>query len=87
MDYNHIKNYLEKFKNIIFSKEENIKIISEIIEKNISIKIDPKFIQIKGSTIYIKTSPLIRNEILIKKDKILKDLQGVLNQNNIREIR
>ena len=87
MDYNHIKNYLDKIRNTLFSKEENIKIISEIINKNIAVKIETKFIQIKGSDIYIKASPLVRSEILIKKRQILEDLSLLMPNNNFKDIK
>ena len=87
MEYNHIKNYLEKFKEILFSKEEKYKIISDIIKKNTSIEIETKFIKIYGDTIQIKTSPIIKNEILINKDKILKDLFQIAPNYNIKNIK
>ncbi len=77
MDYNHIKNYLDKIRNVLLSKEEAYDLISSSIYNNISVKIEKKFIQIKGNIIYIKASPLVRNEILINKDKILKDLSSL----------
>jgi parvulin-like peptidyl-prolyl isomerase len=87
MDYNHIKEYLNKFKEILFFKEENYRIISGIIERNTSIKIDNKFIQIKPPFIYIKASPLFRNEILIKKEKILKEILEVSPNSNFTDIK
>jgi hypothetical protein len=87
MDYNHIKNYLEKFKQIIFSKEEVYKIISRVIEENISFKVETKNIQIKAPFVYIKASPLIRNEIMIKKNKILSEISILSPQSNIRDIK
>lgn len=87
MDYNHIKNYLDKFKNLLFSKEENYRIISKVIENNISVKIDDKFIQIKPPFIYIKASPLIRNEILMRKEKILKEIREFSTQSNFKDIK
>lgn len=87
MDYNHIKEYLNKFKDILFSKEENYNIISRAIENNTSIKIETKFIQIKPPFIYIKASPLVRGEILIHKDKILKDIQAISPQSNFKDIK
>lgn len=81
MDYNHIKNYLEKFKIILFSKEENLKTISTIIEKNTAIKVEEKYIITKNLTIYIKQSPIIKNEIMIRKKEILEDLFKILNIN------
>jgi len=87
MDYNHIKDYLNKFKEILFSKEEIYKIIGDIIEKNISIKIEQKNISIKSNIIYIKTPPVIHNEILIQKEKILKDLSQLYKETIFKDIR
>lgn len=77
MDYNHIKNFLEKFKVILFQKEEKIKLINLSIKKNTQIEIEDKNIKIIGTTIQIKASPLVMNEILMKKENILKDLSSV----------
>ncbi len=87
MDYNHIKNYLEKFKTILFSKEENYRIISEIIKKNTGIEIEQKNIKIKGVDLYIKASPLVRNEIVINKNKILLDLKELHLEHNFKDIK
>lgn len=78
MDYGHIKNYLEKFKEILSNKEEEYLTVSKIIEKRIGVLINIKNIKIKNKNITIKTSPLIKNEIFIKKKHILKDLEEVL---------
>lgn len=87
MDYNHIKNYLDKVRDILFSKEETYNIISRVIESNISIKINIKSIQIRGADIYIKTTPITKNEILIHKGQILKDLSLMLPKNNFKDIK
>ena len=77
MDYNHIKNFLDKFKNILFEKEEKLKIISLAIKKNTQIEIEGKNIKISGTTIQIKSSPLVKGEILMKKESILNDLSSI----------
>ncbi len=87
MDYNHIKDYLNKFKELLFSKEEVYRIISLVVEKNINIKIEQKFIKIRGNIIYIKTSPIVCNEILIHKEKILKDLSQIYKEIFFKDIR
>ena len=86
MDYNHIKNYLEKFKNLLFTKEEIYQIVSRAIEDNIHLKIETKNIQIKPPFLYIKASPLVRNEIMINKEKILKDILLLSPQSNLKDI-
>lgn len=87
MDFNHIKTYLDKFKNIILSKEEIYKTISRIIEENIHIKVENKNIQIKTPFIYIKASPIVRNEIMINKEKILKEINQLSPQSNLKDIK
>ena len=48
MDYNHITSFLEKFKNLISKEELYSETISNIIEKEISYKIDKNTIKIKS---------------------------------------
>jgi hypothetical protein len=86
MDYNHIKNFLDKFKNILFEKEEKITLISLSVKKYTQIEIENKNIKIVGTSIHIKASPLVKNEILIKKEKILKELLEITSF-NYKEIR
>ena len=87
MDYNHIKNYLEKFKNILFTKDEIYQVVLSVIENNISFKIERKFIQLKTPILYVKSSPMVRNEIMMKKDKILSDINKILPDSNIKDIK
>ncbi len=87
MEYSHIKNYLDKVKGILFSKEETNSVIVSVIEKNISFKLDTKSLTIRGADIYIKTTPIIKNEVLIQKGQILKDLSFMLPKNNFKDIK
>lgn len=74
MDYSSISSFLDKFKNTLLKKEDSYRIIIEIINKHTKILIDQKNIKIKGSLINIKTSPILKSEILINKESIIKDL-------------
>lgn len=87
MDYNQIKDYLGKFKDLLFSKEEIYRIISRAIENNVGIKIENKNIKIKTPNVYIKASPLVRSEIMMKKDKIISDINKISPESNIKDIK
>lgn len=87
MDYNHIEKFLERFKTILFKKEEHNRVISEIITKHTSATIDPKSIKIIGSIIQIKKSPMLFSEILIKKNAILLDLKELIPDRSFKDIR
>jgi len=86
-DYNHINNFLEKFKTLLFKGEEVNKIIAEVIEKYTKFRIETSKIKIKGTTININSSPMFHNEILIHKQKILYDLANLLPDKNFKDIR
>ena len=86
-DYNHINDFLNKFKTLLFKGEEVNKIIAEIIEKYTKSPIETNKIKIKGTTININGSPMFRNEVLIHKQKILSDLANLLLDKNFKDIR
>ncbi len=75
MDYGHINIFLEKFKKIFKDKTELKSLVLEIINKNLNSKIDESCISIKPPFINIKGSPILKNEVLIYKVKILKEIE------------
>ena len=87
MEYNHILKFLEKFKKILFKKEEIYNIIIETIFKNTSIRIEINKIKIENTTIFVQVSPIILSEILINKDKILLDLKELIPNYKITNIK
>lgn len=86
MDYNHITNFLNKFKNIVFQGQKDNRTIAEVITKHISFPIKEDMIKIKGSTIYINGSPILKTEILIHKAGILSDLSSMISGRRFTDI-
>ncbi|MCC6323576.1 hypothetical protein IT400_02160 [Candidatus Nomurabacteria bacterium] len=86
MDYNPINLYLEKFKKLLNTKSSNKEAIVSIINKEIKHEIKNENINIKNDTItFTNISPVLKNEIFIHKERIIKQLKVVgLNINNIR---
>lgn len=87
MDYNQISSFLEKFKKIFSQKEEYNKIISKTIQKHTSFLIEPNLIKTKNTIIYIESTPIIKSEILIYKNKILFDLKKEISMFNFTDIK
>jgi len=87
MDYNSISGFLDKFKKLLGQSEAVYRVISEIVSKHIKFPIEEKIIKIKGSIIFIKGSPALKNEILIHKQKILADLKELISGRNFTDIR
>lgn len=83
-DFNHINDFLNKFKNLLFKEEESRNIIVSIIKTYIPSNFD---IKIKEPNITIKASPLVRSEILINKNKILSKVKELLPNSNFINIK
>jgi hypothetical protein len=87
MDYNHITNFLDKFKKLIFQKEELKEIVIRVISEEIHHQIKKESLKIKGAYIYIEGSPILRSEILIHKKQILEKIKLFLPDNNFLDIK
>ena len=87
MDYNHITNFLEKFKKIIFQKEGIKEIVIKTIGEIAHHILEKESVKIKGAYIYIESSPILRSEILMHKKKILDKLKILLPNNNFIDIK
>jgi len=86
MDYNHISSFLGGIKKNLFKNREYYEIISQIVGRHIGVSIHVKQVKIKGNIINIQSSPIIKNEILIHKDGILKDLKDLLPDRNFIDL-
>lgn len=87
MDYNHITNFLEKFKKLIYQKEETKEIIVNIISQELKHQIERQYFKIKAPFIYIQSSPILRSEILIHKKQILEKIKNILPNSNFIDIK
>ena len=87
MDYNHIKNFLDKFRKIIYLKEETKEIVVKTISEEISHIIENESVKIKGGVVYIQGSPILRSEILIHKKQILVKLEKLLPNSHFLDIK
>lgn len=77
-----IKDLISELEDILLKEESKILVLSNIINKITGIKINPKDIKVKNHAIYLNIKPLYRNEIFLKKDRILLELE----KNLIRKI-
>jgi hypothetical protein len=87
MDYARIGGFLEKFKKILFQKEEILFVIVKTISKHTSIILDVKKIKIKNAIIYIEAKPIQKSEIFMNKNKILEDLKQEVQNLNFVDIK
>ncbi len=91
MDYQHINNFLDKFKNLLSKGEETnkaiVEIINQTVHKNEGPMLTTKSIKIRGTTIYVQGSPMLRSEILTHKEYILSNITQILPGSRYTDIR
>ena len=77
---------LEKFKNLTNTEKVKKQLVVEII-KNRKIPINIDQVYFSKNTIFIKTKPIIKTEILLQKEEVLKEIKkipGLVNVSNIQ---
>lgn len=67
--------FFDKFNNKIAREVNNLLLVVESIKRHTGITIEIKNISLSNGILKIKTSQIQKNEIFIKKTKILKDLE------------
>lgn len=81
-----IQQLLNRFKNLTNTDKVKKEVVVQIIlENNIPIKINQ--VSFSKKTILVKTTPIIKTEILLKKAEILKQIQKTLGNDMFSEIR
>jgi len=76
---------LERFKNLTNTEKVKKQLIVEIIEKN-KIPLTINQISFQKNTLFIKTQPIIKTEILLKEQEILNQIRKIPELLNITNI-
>ncbi len=82
-----IGSFLGKFKGKAAAQIQGYTLIIEIIKRNAGIELDMKDIKISSGNLIIKSSSVLKNEIFIKKNSILKDISQKVQGIKISNIR
>jgi hypothetical protein len=82
-----ISSFLEKFSRLIKDNKDLKKEILLAVKSAANISLDEKNISIKNGTLYIKEKPQVKNEIFMKKEKILSSIEQILGKKAISDIR
>jgi hypothetical protein len=65
-----IASLLERFKNLKPPKEFKKSIVQKVIQKHLGVTIETSKIEVRGTVVYLKISPLYKNEISIHQEEI-----------------
>ncbi len=87
MEYLHIGGLLERFKKSLFRHDGLKKSVIDVVLSQTGILLEEKSITIKGTQIRIDQKPQYKNEIFIKKEKILEILKNKIGEHIVSDIR
>jgi hypothetical protein len=82
----YLEKYLQKFSKFKFGDLLLKEAIIEAVKEIFNYELEKNSISTKDGVVYIKTSPIIKNEIFINKKAILEKIQKKLDQ-KIQNIR
>lgn len=82
-----ISELLARFENILGGKRLQKQKISQLIKDITGINIDTESITFNAGVLSIKAKPIIKNELLLKKEEILISLRNNVVGINISDIR
>ena len=83
-----ISSFLEKFTKILNTSTLVRGFLIDIIKKEINYDIDVKNIKVQNGIVYLNERPIIKNEIFMKKNKILSELNQLIpREKHVLDIR
>jgi hypothetical protein len=83
----NLSSFLNKFKTLTSPKDSLRKIISDVIFELTKIPLTREEIDINQNIIFIKTTPIKKIEILLKKEFILNKVEQVLIKKTLTDIK
>lgn len=80
-----IKELLLPFEKILNFNELKLDQIRLILIKHLGVNISKDKIELKNNKVFLKLKPIFKHQILLKKDKIISDLEKELGQKHPKE--
>jgi len=78
---------LARFKNLTNTEKARKELVVEEISKLVGVPIKLAAISFSKNTLFFKVSPIIKTEILFKKEEVLKKLQTLPGLSHISDIK
>lgn len=74
----NLGNYLNIYKNKLYSQQEIKNHILQVL-KSYNLNLTTNDLVLKDNILFIKAKPIIKSEIIFKKEKIMSDINNVLS--------
>lgn len=82
-----IKDLFLNIKKLLLSEEIRRNLVQETIRELVKIEIKAKNIKIKNGVIFLQIKPLYKNEVFLRKEKILSKLEESLGEKKFFDIK
>ncbi len=82
----NLESYFAKISQLTKNHQEKLDSIIETVFKSSGVKLSPNQIIERGGKVVLQVSPLIKNQIYLKKDLILKELKSILNRRSPKDL-
>lgn len=79
--------YLTKFTNFVPQEHLVRENLVEILARYLETPIPLELIHLKGNTVFIDASPMIKNILFMYKEDVLKELKEKLLKTSVRDVR
>jgi hypothetical protein len=84
---NNLGDYLNKFKKVFQNAQFQKDAVRSVIRNIVKIELGEKDFDVKNYTVTLNVSPVIKNEIFMRKQKILEALKSALGPKAPHDIR
>lgn len=78
---NNLGGILSIFENLLKQEEVSLRILEDVFQEVLGVRIDSSAIKAQGFAVYVDTHPVIRNEILLKQDDLVRALRDKTGRN------
>jgi len=79
--------FLAKFKNLGLGDAAAKAAFTEVVEKILGVKLEPRSVNLKDGTFFVNANSAIKSELFLKRTKILADLALSLGSTKKRDVR
>ena len=86
-EWNKLNNFLKKFQNIIPPEKTKKRVVQEVIQSVTKINIKEDELSVGGSIVFLNTSSVQKNQILLYREQIVSKIQNTYPKLEIRDIK
>ena len=86
-EWNKLNNFLKKFQNIIPHEKTKKRVVQEVIQSVTKINIKEDELSVGGSIVFLNTSSVQKNQILLYREQIVSKIQNTYPKLEIRDIK